>query len=66
MRTMTFVMGTLVGAVAMSYWSRNSKSIPFGFSNTMAQDTLKNMIQKNPELQQEVNKIAEDNHIPVI
>jgi hypothetical protein len=63
---MTFVMGTLVGAVAMSYWSKNSKMIPFSLSNTMAQDTLKNIIQKNPDVQHEVNKIAEDNHIPVI
>lgn len=66
MKTMTFVMGTLVGAAAMSFWSRNSKSIPFSLSNTLAQDTLKSMIQKNPEVQQEVNKIVEDNHIPVI
>jgi hypothetical protein len=63
---MTFVMGTLVGAVAMSYWSRNSKALPFSLSNSIGQDTLKSMIQKNPEVQQEVNKIAEENHIPVI
>lgn len=66
MRTMTFVMGTLVGAVAMSYWSRNSKVLPFSLSNSIGQDTLKSMIHKNPEVQQEVNKIAEENHIPVI
>jgi hypothetical protein len=66
MRSTAFIMGGVVGAIAMSFWNRNRSTFSGVASVPAMPNTIKNMIQKNPELQKEVNHICEENHLPSI
>lgn len=66
MRSTAFILGGVVGAMAMSYWNRNRQTMSMLSTSTAVPSTIKNMIQKNPEVQQAVNEIAAENHFPTI
>jgi hypothetical protein len=62
----TFVMGGLVGAIAMSFWSNRSMNSKMQGSAQRAQSSIKNIIRGNHDIQEEVNKIATENEFPTV
>jgi hypothetical protein len=64
MRTTAFVLGGIAGAVAMSMWSRGRQSNSNGTSSSHVPSTIKSIINRNPDVKQAVDEIAQENHLP--
>lgn len=64
MRTTAFVLGGIAGAVAMSMWSRSRQSMSGGQSSSHVPNTIKSIINRNPDVKQAVDEIVQENHLP--
>ena len=64
MRTTAFVLGGIAGAVAMSMWARSRQGTSGSQSSAHMPTTIKSIINRNPDVKQAVEEIAQENHLP--